>query len=134
MMNSMEQVIKKFFSKKREVVAVYLFGSVVKKSKKNPEDIDIAALYLDKKAPDFREQLDIKENLVALLKKEVDLVILNRANPILTHQILRDGKQLLNNNPSLVNHFFVRSLNAYDDIKRVRAPIENAILKRRVYG
>jgi len=30
--------------------------------------------------------------------------------------------------------FFVRTLNEYDDLKRLRAPIEEAVLRRRIYA
>jgi hypothetical protein len=33
-----------------------------------------------------------------------------------------------------VNEFFVRTINEYDDLKRVRKPIEDNILKGRIYA
>lgn len=134
MMAGMEETLKNYFKKEQGVVALYLFGSHAKKSKRAPEDIDIAVLYERGSAPDPRQILEMQESLSGLLKKDVDLVVMNHANPILKHQIFREGKLLLNNNPSHLNEFFARSLTEYDEIKRVRRPIEQSILKGRVYG
>lgn len=130
----MEEKLKKFFEREKGIVALYVFGSHAKKSKRTPEDIDVAIFYERESSPNPRQTLEIQENLSGLLKKDVDLVVMNRANPILKHQIFREGKLLMNNNPSLLNDFFARSLSEYDDIKRVRKPIEQSILKGRVYG
>lgn len=133
-MARMEETLKKFFKKEVGLVALYLFGSHAKKSKRTPEDIDIAVLYERGSAPDPGQILETQESLSGLLKKNVDLVVMNRANPILKHQIFGEGKLLLNNSPSFLNEFFVKALNEYDDIKRMRRPIEQAILRGRVYG
>lgn len=130
----MKREIIGFFEKKKGVVAVYLFGSEAKKKGNKASDVDIAVLYEGSSVPDFHSKLEIQEALSSRLKKEVDVVVLNKANPILKHQVLKYGELLLNNNPSLVNTFIVRSLMEYDDIKRVRAPIEKNILKGRIYG
>lgn len=121
-----------FFEKIPGVAAVYLFGSA-SKERKNPEDIDIAVLFDDNAIPDFRTQLRWREDLTALLKKEVDWVVLNKANPILRHQVLR-GNLLVNNDPDRVNCFFSRTVSEYSDLKKIRAPIEKNLLKGRRYG
>lgn len=126
--------IESFFEGKKGVVAVYLFGSSAKKTKPVPEDVDIAVLFQRGSVPDFQEQIEMQEELVSLLKKEVDLVVLNRANPILKFQVLQHGRLIANADPSQLNLFVVRTLMEYDDIKRVRAPIERNILKGRVHG
>ncbi len=127
-------VILSFFKKQSGVAGVYLFGSQAKKKIKKESDVDIAVLFEEGFVPDFRSQLEMREALSASLNKEVDLVLLNRGNPILKYQVLKYGELLLNNNPSWVNNFFVRTLMEYDDLKRVRAPIEKNILRGRTYG
>ena len=122
-----------FFEKISGVSAVYIFGSASKEGSHTPEDIDLAVLFETEKTPDIHGQLKMRESLTATLKEEVDLIVLNTANPILRHQVLR-GKLLVNNNRDAVNHFFVRTVLEYDDIKRIRKPIEKNILKGRRYG
>jgi uncharacterized protein len=130
----MEQAIISFFQTKKDIVAVFLFGSQVKKNKAVPGDVDIAVLYHDAGMLDFRARVELQESLSSLLKQDVDLVILNQANPIFKFQIFQGGKLLLNNNPDIFSRFLVKSLMEYDDIKRVRAPIEKSLLKGSIYG
>lgn len=130
----MKKTLITFFQARKGIVAVYLFGSQAKQKSHGGSDVDIAVLYEEDKVPDFRNQLELRDTLSGILRKEVDLVFLNRANPILKHQILKYGALLLNHHPSLVNRFFVRTLMEYDDIQRIRVPIEKNILKRRLYG
>ena len=130
----MRKKIASYFKDKTGIAAVYLFGSHAKKKTTKTSDVDIAVFFEPNAIPDFRKQLEMKEDLTSLLKKEVDLLVMNTANPIVRHQVFKYGKILFLNNPSKVNAFFVQSLMEYDDIQRVRRVIEKNILKGRVYG
>ena len=114
--------------------AVWIFGSQAKKTAGPLSDVDVALLYQPGKVPDVEFQLSLKEDLASLLKKEVDLVVLNQANPILKHQVYKTGKIILKKSASFYNLFFVRSINEYDDLKKIRQGIECNLLKRRIYG
>ena len=59
---------------------------------------------------------------------------LKTGHHLLKHQIFTQGTILFNQNPSYLTEFASRSLVEYEDLKRIRAPIEKAILKGRVYG
>lgn len=126
--------LKIFFKDKTDAWAVLVFGSQTKKTTTPFSDVDVALLYNPDKLPPVESKLDLKENLVSLLKKEVDVVLLNEANPILKHQIYKSAALIINRNPSFYHRFFVRSLNEYDDIKKSRLTIEQSLLRRRVYG
>lgn len=116
------------------MIAVLLFGSRAKGRATRASDVDVAVLFEEKHVPDFRAQMNFKEELGGELRAEIDLVVLNKANPILKHQIFTQGKKILENDSSRTTAFQVKSLFQYDDLKRVRAPIEKALLKGRVYG
>ncbi|MCC7343503.1 MAG: nucleotidyltransferase domain-containing protein [Deltaproteobacteria bacterium] len=128
------QKIQTYFSRQEGVIAVLLFGSRAKGRATAGSDVDVAVLYEENHVPDFRAQMNLKEELGRELRAEVDLAVLNKANPILKHQIFTQGKKILENDSSRTTAFQVRSLFQYDDLKRVRAPIEKALLKGRVYG
>jgi predicted nucleotidyltransferase len=71
------------------VVFGYLFGSYATNEQTTSSDVDIA-LYL--KDTSFDSQLQITYELSKLLKKNVDLVVLNKAKNIyLLENILKDG-------------------------------------------
>ena len=65
-----------------------------------------------------------------MLAQSVDLVILDSASPILAMEILRAHRILTERDPEAFEAFTVRTLSAYFDLKRVRAPSERAILSR----
>jgi len=117
-----------------DIAAVYLFGSQAQGKANFSSDIDVAVLYEKDRVPTVFDALQSKEELVSLLKKEVDFVVMNRANPILKHQIFKHGIKIMDRHSQFLGRFFVQSLMEYDDIKRVRAIIEKNILKGRVYG
>lgn len=117
------------------IAAVYLFGSHAKVVAHPTSDIDVAVLYDPARVPDAQAVLALQEKLAAHLQVDrVDLVVLNRANPILKYQVFRYGRCLLNRNPRHQRAFLVRTMTEYADLKRSRAPIERALLKGRVYG
>ena len=53
-------------------------------------DVDTGILF--NKTPDIYELNNIKEDLSALLKKDVDVVTLNGASPVLRMQVLKKGE------------------------------------------
>ena len=98
-------------------------------------DVDIAVLFDADRIPTAQAALDLQEDVSSFLKGDgVDLIIMNRANPILKHQIYKHGLLLLENDADAVSRFFVRASTEYADLKRVRAPIEAALLKGRPHG
>ncbi len=127
-------LISSFFEAIPGVAAVYLFGSVARNRQTPQSDLDIGVLFEPSSVPEIFRQIEMRETLSGLLHQEVDLVVMNRANPILKHQIFKHGKLLLLKNKSFLLSFFTSSLNEYDDIKRVRAPIEKKLGQRRIYG
>ena len=68
-----------------DIIFAYIFGSYAQNSIRENSDIDIS-IYL-KKNIDIDTYLEIKMNLSEVLKREVDLVILNNAPPLLKYEI-----------------------------------------------
>lgn len=117
------------------ISATYLFGSQAAERQTPASDIDIALLYAPGHVPDLRSTLALRDQLAAHLGCDrVDLVVLNRANPILKYQVFRHGKCLTSQNPRHQRRFLVRSMTEYADLKHMRAPIERALLKGRIHG
>lgn len=120
-----------------EILTAYLFGSVL--TVENPGDIDIAVLIDDKlvnkKKYPYGYEADLSSHVMdALRKDQVDVVILNRASPIISMQVLRKGEKVFERSPRATNDFFVRTISLYFDLKRVRRPIERSVLNGRIYA
>ena len=126
--------IQDFFSRKRDSAAVYLFGSVLRLGVNNAEDVDVAVLYDDDKMPDEFQRIKEQQDLSDYLKKDVDLIILNNAPPILRMQVLKKGKLIVLKNRKAKNNFFVRTINEYFDLKQIRKPIEQKLAEFPILG
>ena len=82
--------LSKYLNTNKNVLFAYLFGSYANGSQNDKSDVDIA-LFLDNVSLD--EQLQINYELSKLLKKDVDLVILNSVKNIyLLEDILLHSK------------------------------------------
>jgi len=102
-----------------EVVAAYLFGSLAEERATSHSDVDIAVLLADASDPlaigDC--QLRLMGDLEPFADREVDVVILNTAPPILQHQVLRNGRLLYERDRRMRVEFEVRAGQTYADLK-----------------
>jgi predicted nucleotidyltransferase len=120
---SVEQALRAFFARgHREVVAAYLFGSVARGTPRAGSDVDVAVLYAE--APPVSLEglpLDLEAELERLLGAPVQVVSLHRAPVDLVHRVLRDGRLLVDRDPSLRIRFEVRARNEFFDLQPVLA-------------
>ena len=91
-MNEADLIVGKlteYFSHHSEICGALLFGSFAKGTYNSMSDVDIGIMYNNiKDCEDFDKWLTTKNELSLLLKKEIDLVILNKAEGIILSQIL----------------------------------------------
>jgi uncharacterized protein len=130
--NTIQEQLKKLLSGYENAVLVFLFGSFAEDHVSVFSDLDLAIVF--RETPDISMVNELKGKVEGTLKIAVDIVILNSASPIIRMQVLKKGVLLINRDPSVYNHFFVDTLNAYDDLKRNRREIEENILKGRIYA
>ncbi len=124
---SLEQRIGDVFSGRADVTAVYLFGSTARGTTHPDSDVDIAVLF--RQAPAARldgARLLLEGELERALGATVDLVVMNDAPADLRMRVLRDGRLLIDRNPSARIAFEVRTRNEAFDLgpvlARYRAP------------
>ena len=125
--SKIEPVIQSFFARRGGVCLVFLFGSAAAGRLTPESDVDVAVLFVEK--PDPHRLNSLREDLGAALKRDADLVVLNEASPILRMQVLKHGKLLYSSASAQYSRFFTATVNEYDDLKRVRRPIEEAVFK-----
>jgi uncharacterized protein len=121
-----------FFKMKSGVLLVFLFGSAASGKMTDDSDIDIGILFEYKH--DFYEINELKSELNTILKKEIDIAVLNSASPILKMQVLKNGILAFAQDKKSYNEFFVDTINQYDDLKQIRKICEDSILKGRIYA
>ena len=130
---SIDNKIKVFFSNKPEIDVVYLFGSAVSGKLHTESDIDIAVLFQKNKTPSDMQLIEVKADLNVLMGKEVDLISLNQVSPILQMQVIKKGKKIIVQNDKRLSLFIIRAFTDYCDLKIIRRPIEEKILKERIF-
>ncbi len=81
-----------------EVLEAYLFGSHAREEAGPLSDVDVA-VYVEPAVlarPGFGIDAELSSELQATLgRSDVDVVLLNRASPLLYHRVLRDGVRIL---------------------------------------
>ena len=83
---------------REEILEAYLFGSHARGQAQPHSDVDIAVYIDDARADDtgYGYRANLTTDLMAGLGvNDVDVVVLNRAPPLLYHRVLRDGVRLL---------------------------------------
>jgi len=109
-------------------VAILLYGSYARQQVHRGSDIDLA-MFQPRRKPDIFELNLARIDLEALCKRPVDLVLLEEASPILAMQILCNHQLLALQDRNSLDAFVVKTLTDYADLKIVRRPIEEALLK-----
>jgi predicted nucleotidyltransferase len=81
-----------------QVLEAYLFGSRARDAAGPLSDVDVA-VYVEPTVldqPGFGIDAELSSELQAALgRSDVDVVLLNRASPLLYHRVLRDGVRIL---------------------------------------
>lgn len=119
--------LQEYYESNKETAFIYLFGSYAKGRNSRNSDIDVA-VYLNDNASEEAFEYKLKETgcLQNLLKKNVDVVILNNASPILANQVFRHGILIKCFDNRLLSKFRVE--NFYKYLDQVR--LSNMIFRR----
>jgi len=108
-----------FLKTQPDIVAAYLFGSLAQGRATPHSDIDIAIVLTrvpDVLAGEPDRQFRLMDDFRRFADREVDVVILNTAPPLLQNQVLRYGRLLFDQDPARRSAFEVRSGKIYDDL------------------
>jgi len=126
-----QTVITDYLSRYADIRLAFLFGSIAEGQHSEASDIDLAILFQTE--PDFYFLDNIKNALSGFIKREIDIVVLNDASPIIKMQALKKGIPLIRRDKAY-EEFFTRTVEEYADLKIVRKEIEDNILKGRLYA
>jgi len=99
-------------AKKFQLKLIVIFGSFA--SGKNREDSDLDIAVLGSKKVSFNEQISLTNGLSRLYNKNVDLSILNMANPLLLFQASKNPILLYGSREEFLK-FKLYAFNAYND-------------------
>jgi hypothetical protein len=113
------RAVARCVSRRRDIQAAYIFGSVAQGRARPDSDIDIAVL-LGRRLPDaraLRYRLKVAGELGAALRRnDVQLVILNDAPPLLAHRVLSRGVLVFERSRAARVRFHVQTASRYADM------------------
>ena len=98
---------------------IYIFGSYAKGTNGKDSDLDIAVLLEDNYNPLDKLAL-IGEYTDIFKRNDIDLAILNNANSVLKHQVIKYGKLAYMQDEDIKVNFEVRVLKEYMDMEPFR--------------
>jgi uncharacterized protein len=115
------------------LVAIYLFGSAARGSAHRTSDLDIAVL--GDRPLDATARFDIQERLASRLGRDVDLVDLATATPVMAIQVVTAGQLLYESDSAARGRFEDRIFGAYARLNEERRGILQRIADEgTVYG
>jgi predicted nucleotidyltransferase len=112
--------------------AIYVFGSFARGDERPDSDLDLAVLLPPKAI--IPDKLDVIAEVSRRVGREADLVNLREAGLDLTHELLRDGIQLLVRHPGDVLGWEAEQMSDYADLNPRRAGILASYLQEPVRG
>lgn len=125
----LERRLRQALMPREEILESYLFGSRALGRAQPHSDIDVA-VYVDERraaGPAYGYAAELTAHLMSALRtNQLDVVVLNRAPPVLYHRVLRDGRRLLSRNLRATTTREGYALSRYCDYLPQLAKIEGA--------
>jgi len=118
------------------VSLVVLFGSQATGMARPDSDLDLGILVDEYPVEPARELALIRDLVYALRRADLDVIILNQANPSLCYQAARDGRPLYEREPGTFDRFRFRAWKRFIDtarFRRLQGPFIEAFLRGEVY-
>ncbi|MBI4649423.1 MAG: nucleotidyltransferase domain-containing protein [Bacteroidia bacterium] len=136
MIESKEHIISKLKSLLQDKVKfAIIYGSVLKENFNDESDIDLAIFFNDPKHSMSSEQHNkFRYEINTEFTRDIDIIVLNNSDIIITMQTLANGDLIINNDNSFFNLFKARKIGEYIDFKMNRKIIETNLLNGRLYA
>ena len=118
--------------KDKDIVALYVFGSMATGHLKPLSDLDFGILVSGKldKQKRFDKHLDLIGRFNQVLQTdEVDLVMMNDAPMRFSHNIIKSGKLLYCSNRTELSNFIEKTIKLYLDFRYFRDAFDATFLK-----
>ena len=110
-------VIVEFIREKLSPELIVLFGSAAHGTGFGPDsDIDLA--FKSGRTIDDHDRLGVLLELAAKLRRDVDLIDLRKADPLLKFEIAQDGMVLYQAEPMVFIHFQVHAMHEHEDAQK----------------
>jgi predicted nucleotidyltransferase len=138
-MSQLQTTIANYFLNRKEIVAIYLFGSQATGRQRPFSDVDVGVI-LQHAELDNASELHGKYTMALgrLLRKDVHIVILNTAGEVLLKQVFTKGGCIHVNDAKALRHFKMKSYAMIADfgflLDKLQTGFRNQIMKERLNG
>jgi len=122
MMNTKQQdidtsALADFLTSDCNVVFAFIFGSYGAGIQKKKSDLDLAIYFKD--PPEGMALFELINALSDMCGRDIDLVVMNNASPLLQHQVMKNRHPLIIKDLVLYRLFRERIIAAYDEYKYI---------------
>jgi len=129
--DELRDVLTRSLERRPEVLEAYLFGSHARDRAQAHSDVDVAVYVAEVPDAPFGFEAELAAELMSALgQNRVDVVLLNRAPPLLYHRVLRDGVRLFSRDQRATTVREGRALSRYCDYLPQLAKIDAAVRGR----
>ena len=132
---SIYENISTFFENKKDIVAVYLFGSYAGGKERTSSDVDLAILFGNRNRETVNQRLD--EYLVALsrnLRKDAHLIAMDFSGEELLKQIFKKGRCLVVNDSKKLANFKMIAFTRIVNFEYYRSQMQKGIVRKVTEG
>lgn len=131
--------IAAYFRNKKDVIAVYLFGSYAQGKERDSSDIDLGLLLDTQRETNSNDSYYYRRNdylveLSRIVRKDIDIVILNSAGLELLKQIFTRGKCLLVNDAKKLASYRMVMFAEMADFGYYKGKMQKGLLKKIMEG
>ena len=130
-----EKQIKSFFENKKDIVAVYLFGSYASGKVRSCSDIDLAILFDSRNRVAINRRLDkYLIDLSRILRKDTHLTAMDFASEGLLKQIFKKGKCIIVHDTKKMAYFKMIAYSKIADFQYHRRKMQSGIIRKVMEG
>jgi uncharacterized protein len=112
-----------------DLMFALVFGSAGRGTLRSSSDIDVAVEFRPETPPDRMTLGRLAARLESAARRRVDLVVLDRTPAVLAYRIFRDGRVLLERDPSALARRKARAILEYLDFKPVEELCAEGVLR-----
>ena len=130
--NRVKSLVPKLVAKFPMIEVLYLFGSTAVKKNKPDSDLDLA-VFIDCQNFKIDPVLDLEIGAFVeqSLHKETDVLIMNKASPIIQHEVIKNGIKIFEKNSENRAKYELAAFKAYVDMSYYQEKRRN---KDRLHG
>ena len=123
------EAVRRVLEGRTDVLLAYVFGSVARGEARPSSDLDLGVVFRFVPVPRERDRLTTDLEVAA--GRRVDLVVLNEAPPLLTHEAIREGRLIVCRDEDERVRFETRATARYLDTRYLRQ-VQHRYLRERV--